>query len=124
MTKRASASESLPLCVFGPGGDFRTAWLPGPSCSTAAARPGRAAACSARPAVRAAQRPLTRRRGRGLLRIRLGADEGYAGGGQQTRAGVPVVTSGRPPEAPPRTALADLGHPTSEHTDGQSKPAT
>ena len=40
MFKCGSGNRPLPLCVFGPGGDFRTAWLPGPMSLTDTGRAG------------------------------------------------------------------------------------
>ena len=35
----AHVDGEFPLCVFGPGGDFRTAWLPGPTVIRASVAP-------------------------------------------------------------------------------------
>ena len=73
MLPQAESGESgLPLCVFGPGGEYRTAWLPGPSFSTDTARvPAGGLAAVAVGVAQGAERPAP---GRPVLRrVALGA---------------------------------------------------
>ncbi len=50
-TSASGADDELPLCVFGPGGDFRTAWLPGPRSARTGRRVIEQVALSALPVV-------------------------------------------------------------------------